>query len=149
FVGANAPSGPTTCRRERPETEPTGVYRCAINLPYRYKVESRTLRWTSVGRGRLSSRRSATSGRPSGAGARRSSHDLAVSFSTHLGAPFVTQSSSPTAILGLGTALPENRMTQDEAVFLAENICARNDDERRLVKALYRKAGVKQRFTAL
>jgi predicted naringenin-chalcone synthase len=40
-------------------------------------------------------------------------------------------------------------MTQDEAAFLAETICARNDEERRLVKALYRKAGVKQRFTAL
>lgn len=61
----------------------------------------------------------------------------------------MTQSSTSTAVLGLGTALPENLMTQDEAVFLAENICARNDDERRLVKALYRKAGVKQRYTAL
>lgn len=61
----------------------------------------------------------------------------------------MTQLSRSTAVLGLGTALPENRMTQDEAVFLAQETCARNDDERRLVKALYRKAGVKQRFTAL
>ena len=59
------------------------------------------------------------------------------------------QNPRSTAILGLGTALPENPMTQDEAVYLAQETCARNDDDRRLLKALYRKSGVKQRFTAL
>lgn len=57
-------------------------------------------------------------------------------------------STAPT-VLGLGTAQPEHVMTQDEATFLAQEICARNDDERRLVKVLYRKAGVKERRTAL
>lgn len=56
--------------------------------------------------------------------------------------------SQPT-LLGLGTAQPEHVMTQDDAVFLAQEICARNEDERRLVKVLYRKAGVKERRTAL
>lgn len=61
----------------------------------------------------------------------------------------MTSSAHESIILGLGTALPEHRMTQDEATFLAQEICARTEEERRLVKVLYRKAGVKQRFTAL
>jgi len=54
-----------------------------------------------------------------------------------------------TAVLGLGTALPQYAMSQDEAVTLAHETYAREADEQRLVKALYRKSGVKQRFTAI
>jgi predicted naringenin-chalcone synthase len=56
---------------------------------------------------------------------------------------------TPAVVLGLGTARPANVMTQDEATFLAQEICARNEDERRLVKVLYRKAGVKERSTVV
>jgi predicted naringenin-chalcone synthase len=55
----------------------------------------------------------------------------------------------PSAVLGIGTAVPEYTMSQDEAATLAQYVCARNDDERRLVKALYRKAGVQRRHTCL
>lgn len=52
-------------------------------------------------------------------------------------------------MLGLGTAQPEHSMTQEEATQLAQEVICRTDEERRLVKALYRKAGVKHRRTAL
>lgn len=61
----------------------------------------------------------------------------------------MTQSSSHAAILGLGTAQPEYMMSQDEAVMLAHEICCRDDAEKKLVKILYRKAGVKQRATCV
>jgi predicted naringenin-chalcone synthase len=52
-------------------------------------------------------------------------------------------------ILGLGTAVPPNRMSQDEAVLLAHEVCCRNDADRKLLEVLYRKSGVRQRHTAL
>jgi len=52
-------------------------------------------------------------------------------------------------ILGLGTAVPPNRMTQDEAVELAHEVCCRNATDRKLLEVLYRKSGVRQRHTAL
>lgn len=61
----------------------------------------------------------------------------------------MTQSSSHAAILGLGTAQPEYLMSQDDAVMLAHEICCRNEAEKKLVKILYRKAGVKQRATCV
>lgn len=57
----------------------------------------------------------------------------------------MTQPSAHAAILGIGTAQPEFIMTQDEAVALAQEVCCRTEDDRRLVKVLYRKTGVKQR----
>jgi predicted naringenin-chalcone synthase len=61
----------------------------------------------------------------------------------------MTQSSSHAAILGLGTAQPEYLMSQDDAVMLAHEICCRDEAEKKLVKILYRKAGVKQRATCV
>lgn len=61
----------------------------------------------------------------------------------------MTQTSSHAAILGLGTAQPEHMMSQDEAVMLAHEICCRDEAEKKLVKILYRKAGVKQRATCV
>jgi predicted naringenin-chalcone synthase len=53
------------------------------------------------------------------------------------------------AIRGIGTALPPHTMTQDEATALAHRVICRDDQQRRLLGALYRKAGVEQRYTAL
>jgi predicted naringenin-chalcone synthase len=61
----------------------------------------------------------------------------------------MTNDTTSAAILGIGTARPENRMSQDEAVGLAHEICCRSESERRLVKVLYRKAGVKERATCV
>jgi len=52
-------------------------------------------------------------------------------------------------ILGIGTAVPPNRMTQEEAVVLAHEVCCRNDADRKLLDVLYRKSGVRQRHTAV
>ncbi|HEY1785585.1 MAG TPA: type III polyketide synthase [Pirellulales bacterium] len=52
-------------------------------------------------------------------------------------------------VTGLGTALPEHSMTQDEAVDLAQQICCRTEAERSLIRVLYRRSGVRQRYTAL
>jgi predicted naringenin-chalcone synthase len=74
---------------------------------------------------------------------------VAVSLSTYLETDFMTSPRSMPTVLGLGTALPEHSMTQDEATLLAQTICARDEKERRLVSVLFRKAGVKQRYTAV
>ncbi|HEX4141943.1 MAG TPA: type III polyketide synthase [Pirellulales bacterium] len=55
----------------------------------------------------------------------------------------------PPVVTGLGTALPEHSMTQDEAVELAQQICCRTEAERSLIRVLYRRSGVRQRYTAL
>ena len=55
----------------------------------------------------------------------------------------------PPVVAGLGTALPEHSMTQDEAVDLAQQICCRTEAERGLIRVLYRRSGVKQRYTTL
>ena len=52
-------------------------------------------------------------------------------------------------IRGLGTAVPPNAMTQDQATRLAQRVICRGEQQSRLVAALYRKAGVAQRYTAL
>jgi predicted naringenin-chalcone synthase len=52
-------------------------------------------------------------------------------------------------ILGIGTAVPPNRMSQEEAVVLAHEVCCRNDADRKLLEVLYRKSGVRQRHTAV
>ncbi len=62
----------------------------------------------------------------------------------------MTQSKfGPPVVAGLGTALPEHSMTQDEAVELASQICCRTEAERSLIRVLYRRSGVKQRYTTL
>ncbi|HWC91013.1 MAG TPA: type III polyketide synthase [Pirellulales bacterium] len=53
------------------------------------------------------------------------------------------------AILGLGTALPPHSMSQVQAVELAQQVCCQTEDQARLLRALYRKSGVKNRYTFL
>ena len=48
-------------------------------------------------------------------------------------------------MLGIGTALPEHTMTLDEATQLSSELVARDDRERRLVRTMFRKAGVLKR----
>jgi predicted naringenin-chalcone synthase len=75
---------------------------------------------------------------------------MAVSIFAHLGTNFMTTSNfGPPVVTGLGTALPEHSMTQDEAVELAQQICCRTEGERSLIRVLYRRSGVRQRYTAL
>jgi predicted naringenin-chalcone synthase len=53
------------------------------------------------------------------------------------------------AIQGIGTAVPEHTMSQAEATELAHQVVCRDDQQRRLLSVLYRKAGVENRYTAL
>jgi predicted naringenin-chalcone synthase len=53
------------------------------------------------------------------------------------------------SLSGLGTALPEYTMSQAEACELASQVCCQNEEQARLLKVLYRKAGVSNRFTCL
>lgn len=53
------------------------------------------------------------------------------------------------AILGVGTALPEHLMSQEEAAQLAEQVICRGDEQVKLMKVLYRRAGVHRRCTVV
>jgi predicted naringenin-chalcone synthase len=53
------------------------------------------------------------------------------------------------SILGIGTALPDNIVTQAEAVETAKVFCCTTDDERALLPMLYRGTGIKQRHMVL
>lgn len=53
------------------------------------------------------------------------------------------------AIHALGTATPVHTMSQTEAVELARQVCCQTDEQFRLLRALYRKSGVKNRHTFL
>ena len=50
-----------------------------------------------------------------------------------------------TSIIGLGTALPEYTMSLDEAVAVSTDLICRTDRETRLLRTMYRKAGVRNR----
>jgi predicted naringenin-chalcone synthase len=52
-------------------------------------------------------------------------------------------------ILGLGTAVPAHRMTQEQSAALARRVICRSDREARVLTALYQKAGVMNRYTVL
>jgi predicted naringenin-chalcone synthase len=52
-------------------------------------------------------------------------------------------------ILGLGTALPPFEMTQAEAAELARQVNLPTDEQATLLKVLYRRAGVKTRYTVV
>jgi alkylresorcinol/alkylpyrone synthase len=52
-------------------------------------------------------------------------------------------------IHGLGTAVPVHTMSQQEATELARQVICRTEQQSRLMTALYRKAGVENRHTAL
>ncbi len=52
-------------------------------------------------------------------------------------------------MLGMGSATPANAMSQAEATELAHQVICRDDQQRRLLTVLYRKAGVENRYTAL
>jgi predicted naringenin-chalcone synthase len=53
------------------------------------------------------------------------------------------------SILGLGTAVPEHRMTQDQSALLARRVICQSEKQARVLTALYQKAGVHNRYTAL
>jgi len=53
------------------------------------------------------------------------------------------------AILGVGTALPDQVITQEEAVEAAKALCCSSDDERELLPMLYRGTGIRQRHMVL
>ena len=52
-------------------------------------------------------------------------------------------------IAGLGTALPEHRMSQSEAAELAQKVVCRTEVQSRFLDVLYSHAGVDHRYTAL
>ncbi|HEV7225518.1 MAG TPA: type III polyketide synthase, partial [Pirellulales bacterium] len=52
-------------------------------------------------------------------------------------------------ILGLGTAVPRYRITQSEAAELAQRMCGAGEDQARLLKVLYRRAGVAARHSVV
>ncbi|HZJ71736.1 MAG TPA: type III polyketide synthase [Planctomycetota bacterium] len=52
-------------------------------------------------------------------------------------------------IAGLGTALPEHRASQAEALALALELWPYSEEQRRLLPAIYRRSGVAQRHTVL
>ncbi len=57
-------------------------------------------------------------------------------------------SASP-IIGGLGTATTDNSMSQEEAVHLAQRICCQTEEQRSLVRVLFRRSGVQRRSTAV
>lgn len=52
-------------------------------------------------------------------------------------------------IIGMGTAQPEHRMSQPQAVQLAERVCQLSHRQSRMVKTLYKRSGVENRHTVL
>ena len=52
-------------------------------------------------------------------------------------------------IAGMGTALPECSMSQQQAADVAQQICCQSEEQERLLAVLYRNAGVNNRFTVL
>ncbi|MCA9134137.1 MAG: hypothetical protein KDA45_13310, partial [Planctomycetales bacterium] len=55
----------------------------------------------------------------------------------------------PSTILGLGTALPQHQMSQDQAVQMFTDIVCQEERQKRLGRALFRKSGVQQRHTVV
>ncbi|MEX0818179.1 MAG: type III polyketide synthase, partial [Pirellulaceae bacterium] len=52
-------------------------------------------------------------------------------------------------ILGIGTAVPEHVMTQDEALAMSAQLICRTDREARLLRMMFRRAGVEKRHTCV
>jgi len=53
------------------------------------------------------------------------------------------------SLSGLGTALPQNTMSQAEATDLATQVCCQTEEQARLLKVLYRRSGVANRYTCV
>ncbi len=53
------------------------------------------------------------------------------------------------SIRGLGTAVPQHTMSQDQAVQMAQTICQADPRQRRILNVLYRHASVQNRHTCL
>lgn len=53
------------------------------------------------------------------------------------------------SVEGIGTALPEHRLTQDEAVELHATFCRMSDREARTLRALYRRSGIETRHSVV
>jgi predicted naringenin-chalcone synthase len=54
-----------------------------------------------------------------------------------------------TTLLGIGTAVPENRMTQDEALVMFQDIVCEDERQKRLSRVLYRKSNVRNRHVVV
>lgn len=52
-------------------------------------------------------------------------------------------------LLGMGTARPEHVMTQGQAIEMAQQVTCRTEEDRRLLAAIYRRAGIDTRSTCL
>lgn len=61
----------------------------------------------------------------------------------------MTHSPTALALRGIGTAVPPSTMTQDEAAALAEELYGSDVEDPRLLRALYRRSGVKTRHTVV
>jgi predicted naringenin-chalcone synthase len=53
------------------------------------------------------------------------------------------------AILGLGTALPANAITQDRACEVARRLCCHTEDQSEVLPGLYRQSGIERRHLAV
>jgi predicted naringenin-chalcone synthase len=53
------------------------------------------------------------------------------------------------AIVGLGTALPPNKISQAEAAAAALRLCCKNDEHREVLPVLYRQTGIQNRHMVL
>ena len=52
-------------------------------------------------------------------------------------------------VLGIGTAVPAHRISQQAAAILAQRVICRTDKQARVLAALYERAGVSDRYTVL
>jgi len=53
------------------------------------------------------------------------------------------------SIIGLGTALPPESVSQEDAMAMSAEVICENDKQKRILQTLFRKAGVKSRRTAI
>ena len=52
-------------------------------------------------------------------------------------------------ILGMGTALPPHTVSQTEAAELGRLVCCQTDEQASLLRVLYRRSGVRNRYSVL
>ncbi|MEM8865201.1 MAG: type III polyketide synthase [Planctomycetota bacterium] len=60
-----------------------------------------------------------------------------------------TEPRAKTSVFGIGVATPPHTMTQDQALELAERVLRIDSEKARVLRAIYRRAGVKQRYTCV
>lgn len=55
----------------------------------------------------------------------------------------------PLSVLGIGTSVPEHTMRQDDATAMSTELICRSEREVRLLRTMFRRAGVKNRYTCV